>query len=126
MKILKVILKEETLADDVDLDEIATRSAQFSGSDLHELCRCAAMNSYIESVRSSQKQAQQDASSASANGECSSSSSSLAAAKTPGSNVSEERGQVIRKVDFEVAFEKMAAKMVALNTNIRERYELNM
>ena len=44
-KILKVILKDESLAEDVDLKEIAGRTVDFSGSDLHELCSCAAMHS---------------------------------------------------------------------------------
>jgi len=36
-KILNVILKDENLADDVDLDVIASKTDEFSGSDLHEV-----------------------------------------------------------------------------------------
>lgn len=36
-KILNVILKDENLANDVDLDEIASKTDEFSGSDLHEV-----------------------------------------------------------------------------------------
>lgn len=93
-----MILKEETLADDVNLDEIAARSAKFSGSDLHELCRMAAMNSFIESVRNSKLQQHKSTNNA---------------------------GHAIRKVDFDVAFEKMAVKVLAMNMNARDRFDFN-
>lgn len=97
-----MILKDETLASDVDLDEIAARSAQYSGSDLHELCRCAAMNSFIQCVRNSKR------------------------STTSAANVVEDDQQhVIRKVDFDVAFEKMAVKLIAMNLNARERFDFN-
>ena len=38
-EILKLILKNETLAPDVDLAEIAKRTDEYSGSDLKDLCR---------------------------------------------------------------------------------------
>ena len=98
-KILNVILKDETLAHDVDLDEIAEKAAEYSGSDLHELCRCAAMNSFIESLKSVQNN-EENANSIEA------SQHSLVPSQQNMSNV-------IRKVDFDVAFEKMSVKKLA-------------
>jgi SpoVK/Ycf46/Vps4 family AAA+-type ATPase len=42
-KILQILLKDETLATDVDLPFIAQRTASYSGSDLKHLCLSAAM-----------------------------------------------------------------------------------
>ena len=92
-KILKVILKDENLSDDVDLNDIADRSADFSGSDLHELCRCAAMNCFIESIK---KVDEID--------EPSESNQALTPAH------SQPHQLAIRKCDFDVAFQKMAVK----------------
>ncbi len=81
-----MILKDETLSTDIDLDEIAEKTDQFSGSDLHELCRAAAMNSFIDHLKQNQ---------------------------------STEATTLIRKVDFDVAFEKMSVKNLA---NLKNRF----
>eukprot|EP01061_Rhynchopus_euleeides_P004866 TRINITY_DN14067_c0_g1_i1.p1 TRINITY_DN14067_c0_g1~~TRINITY_DN14067_c0_g1_i1.p1 ORF type:complete len:926 (+),score=319.97 TRINITY_DN14067_c0_g1_i1:368-2779(+) len=43
VEILRVLLKNETLAEDVSLDDIANKATGFSGSDLKTLCSAAAM-----------------------------------------------------------------------------------
>jgi SpoVK/Ycf46/Vps4 family AAA+-type ATPase len=43
ISMLELILKNERISDDVDLDHIAEQTDNFSGSDLRELCRNAAM-----------------------------------------------------------------------------------
>lgn len=43
VQILKLILRNEKLDDDVDLESLSLASENFSGSDLKELCRLAAM-----------------------------------------------------------------------------------
>lgn len=101
-KILKVILKDENLSDDVDLDEIADRSVEFSGSDLHELCRCAAMNCFIESI----KQVDEIDSPSVSN-------QALTHLNTQSHQLA------IRKCDFDVAFQKMAVK----NMTTANRFE---
>ena len=86
------------MSEDVNLDEIAERTDTYSGSDLHELCRCAAMNSFIEAIRLANREEPTD-----------SNSSRLE---------SNQIKQVfIRKVDFEIAFEKMAVKLMACGKN---------
>ena len=40
--------------DDVDVDEIAEMTNQFSGSDLKELCRVAALNTVTDYLRTHQ------------------------------------------------------------------------
>lgn len=85
-QILSVILKDEQLSSDIDLNEIAEKTEQFSGSDLHELCRGAAMNSFIDHLKQNQ---------------------------------SNEATTSIRKVDFDVAFEKMSVKNLA---NLKNRF----
>lgn len=42
-QILNLVLERETLSKDVDIDQIAKKTTGFSGSDLRELCRAAAM-----------------------------------------------------------------------------------
>ena len=106
-KILNVILKDETLAHDVDLDEIAEKAAEYSGSDLHELCRCAAMNSFIESLKSVQNN-EENANSIEASF-LDTNSIALPSLVPSQQNMS----NVIRKIDFEVAFEKMSVKKLA-------------
>ncbi|KAF9647587.1 AAA-domain-containing protein [Thelephora ganbajun] len=43
-EILKILLREENVAEDVNLDEIAKRTGDFSGSDLKHLCVAAALD----------------------------------------------------------------------------------
>lgn len=105
IKILRVILKDECLAEDVNLDQIAAQATFFSGSDLHELCRCAAMNSFIESVRKSKNNEQ--------------------TVVEPLNNTTSQQPHTIRKIDFDVAFEKMAVKVTAMNSRNRFDFEAN-
>lgn len=105
IKILNVILRDENLAADVDIEDIACRTDQFSGSDLHELCRCAAMNSFITHIKSINTTSNNDELS---------------------DDQAEQQQQTpifIRKCDFEVAFEKMSVKNL---TNIRQRYDFGI
>jgi SpoVK/Ycf46/Vps4 family AAA+-type ATPase len=94
LKILKVILKDENLAEDVDLKEIAEKTQEFSGSDLHELCRNAAMNSFIETVKILNESIKSNESS---NDEVS-------------DETKEHHDSFIRRIDFDIAFEKMSTK----------------
>lgn len=50
-KILRVMLREEQLAPDVDLDQLATETDLYSGSDLKNLCVSAAMEAVREECR---------------------------------------------------------------------------
>lgn len=90
-KILNVILKEEHLADDLDLDEIAKKTVDFSGSDLHELCRCAAMNSFIESIKNVNENVN-------------------SVTESSPSNNNGTKTVFLRKKDFDVGFEKISIK----------------
>ncbi|KAI0375015.1 AAA-domain-containing protein [Pilatotrama ljubarskyi] len=49
-EILKILLRDETLADDVDLKLLAKKTESFSGSDLKHLCVSAALNAVKERV----------------------------------------------------------------------------
>ncbi|KAG9088283.1 hypothetical protein FRC07_012622, partial [Ceratobasidium sp. 392] len=49
-EILRILLREETLADDVKLDVLADRTAKYSGSDLKHLCLAAAFNAVKENA----------------------------------------------------------------------------
>lgn len=51
LAILKVGLEGRAVADDLDLGEFAKRLAQYSGSDIHELCREAILRSSHEKAR---------------------------------------------------------------------------
>ncbi|CAF0886859.1 unnamed protein product [Brachionus calyciflorus] len=90
-RILQVILKDEALASDVDLDEIAESTDGYSGSDLHELCRCAAMNNFIGMLKKNQSEDTNETNNENGN----------------------EILNCIRKCDFEVAFDKMEVKNLA-------------
>ncbi|KAF9483922.1 AAA-domain-containing protein [Pholiota conissans] len=46
--ILKILLRDETLADDVDIEALAKKTEGFSGSDLKHLCVSAALDSVKE------------------------------------------------------------------------------
>ncbi|KAG8724911.1 hypothetical protein FRC09_012076 [Ceratobasidium sp. 395] len=48
--ILKILLREEALAEDVNLDAVAERTAKYSGSDLKNLCLAAAFNAVKENA----------------------------------------------------------------------------
>ena len=111
-KILKVILKYESLADDVCLDSIAEKTANYSGSDLHELCRCAAMNSYIESIKGNGSELD-----------------SLEPSDDPlPAKQSTNDAVLIRKCDFEVALEKMTVKnsVSRLNNQINHQSRFDL
>ena len=101
-KILGVILKHETLADDVSLEYIAEKTTDYSGSDLHELCRCAAMNSFVETMKKENAESQD------------------AKAEEEGAKASDSGTVILRKCDFEVAFGKMSIKnsLSKLNRNL--------
>jgi len=49
-EILKILLRDETLAPDVDLKALARRTETFSGSDLKHLCIAAALDAVKETV----------------------------------------------------------------------------
>ncbi|RDX56644.1 AAA-domain-containing protein [Lentinus brumalis] len=49
-EILKILLRDETLADDVDLKQLAKKTESFSGSDLKHLCVSAALDAVKERV----------------------------------------------------------------------------
>ena len=100
-----MILKDEQLADDVDLDEIANKTVNFSGSDLHELCRNAAMNSFIEKVKSINTSRQINEESLREDDE-----QNREQANASASEASESQHNSIRGRDFEIAFQKMAVK----------------
>lgn len=51
LEILKVILAQERLTDDVDLHHVAEHTERYTGSDLKELCRNAALNCVRDSLR---------------------------------------------------------------------------
>jgi len=53
--ILRVMLREETLAEDVDIAKLATETDLYSGSDLKNLCVSAAMEAVREEVRAKEK-----------------------------------------------------------------------
>jgi len=94
-----VILKDENLAADVDVDKLAEITDNFSGSDLHELCRCAAMNSFIEHIK--QVNGQSDVT----------------------ENLTNQNSAIlIKKADFEVGLQKMSVKNL---TNLRNRFSLS-
>ncbi|KAG5518659.1 hypothetical protein PMAC_002628 [Pneumocystis sp. 'macacae'] len=50
-EILKIHLKDETLADDVNFDELSKKTILFSGSDLKNLCVAAALASINENLQ---------------------------------------------------------------------------
>ena len=88
---MNVILKDENLSEDLELDEIARTTLGYSGSDLHELCRCEAMNSFIESIKSNEN------------------SSNYNFIEKETSNLNKNK-IIIRKIDFDKAFEKTSVK----------------
>ncbi|KAF8078024.1 hypothetical protein FPV67DRAFT_1557446 [Lyophyllum atratum] len=49
--ILKILLREETLGDDLDVPALAKKTESFSGSDLKHLCVSAALDAVKENVR---------------------------------------------------------------------------
>ncbi|KAG9085376.1 hypothetical protein FS749_004463, partial [Ceratobasidium sp. UAMH 11750] len=49
-EILKILLREEALAEDVKLDVLAERTVRYSGSDLKNLCLAAAFNAVKENA----------------------------------------------------------------------------
>jgi len=105
-KILTVILRDENLANDVDLDDIAEKTQNFSGSDLHELCRAAAMNRFIETLK--QLQTSNDRNETS---------------EHPIDENSLVNEAVISNIDFDVAFQKILVKNSAKSPlfNVRDR-----
>ncbi len=99
---MSIILKDENLADDIDLNEIAQKSVDFSGSDLHELCRCAAMNSFLGHIK------QVNNSSA---GESSTTDQ-------------QHESIFIKRADFEVGFQKMSVKSLSTaRTSFKSLFE---
>jgi SpoVK/Ycf46/Vps4 family AAA+-type ATPase len=104
---LNVILKDEQLADDVDLDEIANKTVNFSGSDLHELCRNAAMNSFIEKVKSMNTSRQINEENMRADN---SEEGVEQEADTSTAEQEMQQHNCIRERDFEIAFQKLSVK----------------
>lgn len=54
--ILQVLLAEEALGEDVSIQGISELTENYSGSDLKELCRYAAMNPIREALRAQRRQ----------------------------------------------------------------------
>ena len=104
VKILKLILKDETLADDVNIDDISMKAEDFSGSDLKELCRCAAMNRFISNIKENKLL---DLNHADLNN------------KNDEEIVDDVEGVKLRDVDFKVAFDKLSVKKLTKNNTIR-------
>lgn len=52
-EILKLILKEEPVSDDIDISKLALRTERFSGSDLREMCRNASVYRIRDYIRMS-------------------------------------------------------------------------
>ncbi|KAG6814322.1 hypothetical protein H0H92_013447 [Tricholoma furcatifolium] len=50
-EILKILLRDETLASDVDISSLAKKTESFSGSDLKHLCVSAALDAVKENVK---------------------------------------------------------------------------
>ncbi|KAF5381064.1 hypothetical protein D9615_003892 [Tricholomella constricta] len=50
-EILKILLRDETLADDLDISALAKKTDSFSGSDLKHLCVSAALDAVKENVQ---------------------------------------------------------------------------
>ena len=48
LKIFQLILNTEQLHADVDLEQLAKQTAQYTGSDINEICRQAAMQRIVE------------------------------------------------------------------------------
>lgn len=97
---MSIILKDENLADDVDLEEIAQRSSDFSGSDLHELCRCAAMNSFLGHIKQANGNSEENADS------------------------NQQENIFISRADFEVGFKKMSVKSLSsIKSNFKSLFE---
>ena len=55
-QVAQTILKHERLASDVDLDQLARMTEGFSGSDLRELCRTAAVYGMRDSLKNPRDQ----------------------------------------------------------------------
>lgn len=99
VKILRIILQNESLEDDIKIEEIAMQAVEYSGSDLKELCRAAAMNRFIETMKNknSLKLDYNNETSELNEDEEEEDENNLDSVK-------------LRKVDFEVAFEKLSVK----------------
>ena len=87
IKILRVILKDELVDEDVDIEEIANAALDFSGSDLKELCRSAAMNAFVAHMKRGDADAGESG---------------------------DEAKIRLSKADFDVAFEKLAVKRLTV------------
>lgn len=48
LKIFQLILKDEQIDDDLDLEKLARETGDFTGSDINEICRQAAMQRIVE------------------------------------------------------------------------------
>ena len=98
-----MILQDEILADDVDIEELSIKAEDFSGSDLKELCRCAAMNRFITNIKDNKLL---DLNHADLN-------NNENIEKIPDDIESVK----LREIDFKVAFEKLSVKKLTKNNN---------
>jgi len=94
--ILKLILKEESLSHDLNLNELAQLAQGYSGSDLMELCRCAALIPLREHLQSKKDEDVETVSDSSS----SSSSSSLFSRSLKKDEKSSFQPRPVCKADF--------------------------
>ena len=90
------------MADDVNIEDLSVKAEDFSGSDLKELCRCAAMNRFITNLKENKFLDLNHADLNNKNGE---------------DIVDDVEAVKLRETDFNVAFGKLLVKNLTKNNN---------